>query len=49
MLISLTNSKKIIEIGVFLGYSTTAFAEKLTDNGKIIAIDNNEKYTNIPK
>jgi caffeoyl-CoA O-methyltransferase len=47
LLIKLMGAKKVLEIGVFLGYSSTAMASALPEDGKIIACDNNAEFTNI--
>jgi caffeoyl-CoA O-methyltransferase len=41
--------KKILEIGVFMGYSSTAMALALPEEGKLIACDINEDFTAIAK
>ncbi len=49
LLVELTGAKRIVEIGVFTGYSSLAMALSLPDNGKIIACDISEEWTNIAK
>jgi caffeoyl-CoA O-methyltransferase len=46
-LIKLMGAKKILEIGVFMGYSSTAMALALPENGQLIACDNQPEFTNI--
>ncbi|MBL1209229.1 class I SAM-dependent methyltransferase [Geminocystis sp. GBBB08] len=47
LLIKLIGVKKILEIGVFMGYSSTAMALALPDEGKLIACDNRKDFTDI--
>ena len=49
MLIQLTGAKKILEIGMFTGYSALTMAEVLPDDGNIITCDTNERYANIAR
>ena len=46
-LVKLIGAKKILEIGVFLGYSSTAMALALPENGRLIACDNNAEFASI--
>ncbi len=45
LLARLTGAKKTLEVGVFLGYSSTWVALALPVGGKIIACDQSEEYT----
>ncbi len=45
LLIRLTGAKKTLEVGVFLGYSSTIVALALPPDGKIIACDRSEEFT----
>ena len=47
LLLKLIGAKKVLEVGVFLGYSSTAMALALPTDGKLIACDNNPEFTNI--
>ena len=44
-LLKLMSAKKVLEIGVFLGYSSTAMALALPENGQIVACDNSVEFT----
>jgi predicted O-methyltransferase YrrM len=48
-LIQLIGAKKTLEIGVFTGYSSLVVALNLPPDGRVIACDVNEEYTNIAK
>jgi predicted O-methyltransferase YrrM len=46
-LVRLAQCRKGIEVGVFTGYSSLAFAEALPDDGKLLAIDVSDEYCNL--
>jgi caffeoyl-CoA O-methyltransferase len=45
LLARLTGAKKVLEVGVFLGYSSTWVALALPADGRMIACDQSEEYT----
>jgi predicted O-methyltransferase YrrM len=49
LLVRLMGAKRILEIGVFTGYSSLTFALALPPDGSLIACDISEEYTNIAK
>ena len=49
LLAKLISARKILEIGVFTGYSSLCLAQALPADGLLIALDINEDYTNIAK
>ncbi len=49
LLVTLIGAKKCLEVGVFTGYSSLVVAQSLPDDGKIIACDVSEEYTNIAR
>src|SRR4051812_2719432 len=49
MLVQLTGGKLGIEIGVFTGYSSLCLAEALPEDGKLIAMDVCEEFTDLAK
>jgi caffeoyl-CoA O-methyltransferase len=49
MLIRLTGAKRVIEIGLFTGYSALAMAETLPDDGRIVSCEINKESATIAK
>lgn len=49
MLVQLTQAKKVIEVGVFTGYSSLCMARSLPDDGRLIGLDISEEWTDIAK
>lgn len=49
LLVQLLGATKTLEIGVFTGYSSLCVALALPPNGKIVACDVSEEYTNIAR
>lgn len=49
LLVKMLDAKKIIELGVFTGYSSLCMAQALPAEGKIIACDVNAEYTSRAK
>ena len=47
LIIKVTNSKKILEVGTFTGLSALSMALALPDDGKLIALDKNTKTNKI--
>ena len=45
VLLAMLNARKTLEIGVFTGYSSTATALALPPEGKVIACDLSDEYT----
>jgi len=49
LLIHLIAAKRTLEVGVFTGYSSTAVALALPDDGRIIACDVNAEWTSVAR
>jgi predicted O-methyltransferase YrrM len=47
VLIRMSGARHVIEVGVFTGYSSLTMALALPDDGRILACDVNEEYTQI--
>ena len=48
-MVRVAGAKKGIELGVFTGYTSLCFAEAMPEDGRLIAIDVDENWTNIGK
>lgn len=49
LLVRMLNARNTIEVGVFTGYSSISVASALPSDGKLIACDVSEEYTNIAR
>jgi len=49
LLVRITGAKRVLEIGMFTGYSALAWAEALPDDGRVITCDVNPETTEIAK
>jgi predicted O-methyltransferase YrrM len=49
LLVELTGARKILEVGVFTGYSSTCLALALPPEGRVTALDINEDYTRVAR
>lgn len=49
LLIRLMGARRVIEVGVFTGYSSLAVALALPDDGRVLACDVSEEYTSIAR
>ena len=47
LIIKISNIKNVLEIGTFTGLSTLSISLALPDNGKLIALDKNEKTNKV--
>ncbi|NVK17567.1 MAG: class I SAM-dependent methyltransferase [Methylocystaceae bacterium] len=44
LLVRITGAKRIVEIGVYAGYSTLALAQAIPDDGYIVALERDERF-----
>jgi predicted O-methyltransferase YrrM len=49
MLVRLTGALKVLEVGVFTGYSSLAVALALPPEGRVVACDVSEEYTSVAR
>lgn len=49
MLVQLSGARRVIEVGVYTGYSSLAVAAALPHDGYLLACDISEEYTNIAR
>lgn len=49
MLVKISKAKKVLEVGVFTGYSSICMARALPDRGKLTACDTSEEWTSIAR
>jgi predicted O-methyltransferase YrrM len=49
LLVNVMQAKRILEVGVFTGYSSICFAKELPSDGLLVACDTSEEWTNMAK
>ena len=48
-LVTITNAKRVLEVGTFVGYSALMMASALPDDGELITCDVSEEFTSIAR
>ena len=49
LLVKLAGARRVIEVGVFTGYSSLAVATALPDDGQMIACDVSQQWTSVAR
>lgn len=49
MLVAISGAKRILELGTFTGYSALSMAEALPEDGELITIEMNSRYSDMAK
>jgi len=49
LLVKMTKAKKVLEVGVFTGYSSICMSQALPDDGKLVGLDISEEWTNVAR
>jgi predicted O-methyltransferase YrrM len=49
LMVKLTGARRIVEVGTFTGYSSLAMALALPEDGRIVACDVSEEYTQVAR
>jgi O-methyltransferase len=49
LLLRVMNAKRVLEVGTFTGYSSTAMALALPEDGRVVTCDRSEKWTEIAR
>jgi O-methyltransferase len=49
LLLRVMNAKRVLEVGTFTGYSSTAMALALPEDGRVVTCDRSEKWTKIAR
>ena len=49
MLVKLLNARRVLEVGTFTGYSSTAMALALPPDGRIVCCDVSKEFTNVAR
>lgn len=49
LIVKMTGARRTLEVGVFTGYSSLSVAAALPDDGKIVACDVSEEYTQVAR